>query len=105
MRLVNAPMGTLDLSADAHTAPFNVETDYIYSVQGVITGTATGSASLFASNDGVHFSEVANSALAVTGAGTVMWNVTLAGYKWVQVEYTRTANSGSMVLTIEAKGI
>lgn len=88
-----------------------------YSIQVVITGSAAGSISLQGSSDPVpnsnfnvrtfpvaNWTDIADSLEAVTGAGTVMYNVANASYNWVRVIYTSASGTGTMTIRLNTKG-
>lgn len=93
-----------------------------YAIQIVYTGTPTGSFKLQASNDDgqplkgvspvtlgssvVNWTDVPSSSVAVSGAaGSSMWNIQDAGYRWVRVVYVFTSGTGSLTIArVNTKG-
>jgi hypothetical protein len=88
-----------------------------YSIQAVITGTANGTIKLQGSNDPVpdanfqvrqypvvNWEDIADSTQAVTGAGTVFYNVADVFYNWVRVIYTSSSGTGTITIRLNTKG-
>jgi hypothetical protein len=79
-----------------------------YSIALTTTGSATGSAKLQATVDGTVWVDLPNSGstanVAVSGAGSSVWNVDGAFYKAVRVVYTNATSSGTLSVTFFAKG-
>lgn len=88
-------------------------------IQAEWSGSPIGIISLQVSNDNVpisptiggdpaanvvNWSDYTNSATAVSGAGNFMWNMTLMGFKWARVIYTRTSGTGSLTVEFMGKG-
>lgn len=81
-----------------------------YAIQLVFTGSPIGNFKLQASNDDVdprlpqsdieskivNWTDVLDSAQAITAAGDHMWTVENAGYTWVRVVWTQTGGSGDL---------
>lgn len=99
--------------------PFKLEQFDGFSATVVVSGggSPVGTLVLEASNDDVHdppssdvdssamtFTEIADSAEAVSADGSVTWNVSGAYYLWVRVRWTKTSGTGSLVLSINGKG-
>lgn len=83
-----------------------------YSIQLVFIGTPTGNFKLQASNDLgsinsasesnqdndiLNWTDIADSAQAITAGGDHMWTVENAGYNWVRVVWTQTAGTGTLI--------
>lgn len=88
-----------------------------YSIQIVVTGSATGTVKLQGSSDPVpdsqfnvksfpvqNWTDIANSDQNITGAGSVMYNVDDSFYNWVRVVYTSTSGTGTMTIRFNSKG-
>jgi len=73
------------------------------------TSTATGSAVLQATVDGVTWVTLPNSGetttVSVTAAGSHIRNITNAFYKSLRVSYTNATNSGTLSIAFYAKGV
>ena len=55
--------------------------------------------SLQCSNDGLNFSDIEDSTIAVSGAsGTNMFNVTVFEYLFVRVKYTQSTGTGNLTI-------
>jgi hypothetical protein len=86
-----------------------------YAIQIVVSGgtSPTGSFILQGSNDNtevpgnvVNWATVPNATIAITDNGTVFFNVTDAGYKWVRVFYDFTSGTGTASYSrINGKGV
>ena len=78
-----------------------------YSVQAIWTGAATtGTIKLQQSINGSDWEDVASSSQAIAGAGSFMWNVTDAHYKYFRVSVEETAGNPLTVNTwVYAKGL
>lgn len=92
-----------------------------FSIQVIFTGTPTGNFVLQYSNDEGYSDKVLNkfssegvvnwttdsdSAATVTAAGDVLWDVQNVGARWVRVQWTQTAGTGSvMVARCQVKGV
>lgn len=121
MRTCNHILTSGSVSSSFSTSPFRVENMDRVSVQLVQSGTAlTGTYTLYASNDfgKAHLTDptnatgiftwtaVSDSSQALTGSGDVMWNVADIGWRWLKVGFSKTATAatGTVVITVNAKG-
>ncbi len=100
----------LDLSVSQNLKPIWLGHIANYAIQLVFTGTPIGNFKLQACNDEadprlptsdlltklVHWTDIADSAQAITAAGDHMWTVENAGYTWVRVVWTQTGGTGSL---------
>lgn len=73
------------------------------SITAVWTGSPVGSLKLQISNDivdvgtsVVNWIDYTDSTYAVTAAGSFVWNISRANYRWLRVSYTRTSGTGTM---------
>lgn len=97
----SASSGNLSSSAQ------RIDYTFGYSVQATYTGTRPqGNLSLAGSNDGVNFSQVSNSQVALDGTtGTTIYNVAFPNYDFVMVNFAATsASSGIMNAIFYSKG-
>lgn len=93
---------------------------YGYSIQASYTGTPTGTFKLQASSDAfkyvndaqpqvpVHWTDIANSSIAISASGDYMWNVTGSFYNFVRLVYTDASGGTSTAVlnaTINNKGV
>lgn len=73
------------------------------------TGTATGTLKIQGSNDGVTYVDLPNSGttanVAVSGAGSHLFNVLNVYYNFVRCVYTNATNSGTISLNMNIKGV
>lgn len=87
-----------------------------YAVQAVFTGAPVGTLTLEISSDDVlvvpgtnpaanvtHWTTYTGSSQAVAAAGSFMWNVFPAGYRWMRMVYTKTSGTGSLSSTFNGK--
>ena len=91
-----------DITSDAVSLEFII----LYSIQFSWTGTApVGTITLEASNDGVAWTTITDSATAISGAtGDGVIEYSLAGHKIVRAKYTRASGTGTLNATINLKG-
>lgn len=88
-----------------------------YSIQIEITGNVIGTLQLNGSDDDVpesnfsaatyavtNWTPIDNSQRAVTGAGSITYNVNDAMYNWVQVVFTPASGTGTITARFNAKG-
>lgn len=78
-----------------------------YAIQADYTGTFSGSLKLEVSNDDdtvTNWTELTGSSVAITSAGTYIWNVKHVAYRAVRVVYTYTSGSCTLSLSITTKG-
>lgn len=99
----------------------NLISIYAYSIQAYWSGGSgltAGTFKLQASNDpgdngsgqGVsqptHWTDVASSSQAISGAsGSILYDVTECGYRWVRLVYTPSGGSGTLTANINTKGV
>jgi hypothetical protein len=111
MRIANE---SLQDSATSMGSSFELRAVYLghicnYSIQLVFTGTPGGTFKLQCSNDpglpnasfdedrGVtNWTDITGTAVVISAAGDLTWNVENAGYPWVRVVYTFSSGSGSL---------
>lgn len=121
MKIENANLTALDLSASGNSDIVWVGTAALGSVQLVVTGTApTGTFQVQLSNDpgfpsaqaktwqisGVsNFGDLANASKAITATGTYIINVPDIGGLWLRISYTRTSGTGSAAIRVVSKGV
>lgn len=112
-------VGTV-LNATRNSVAIQLQDMIDFSIQIFFTGTPTGSFKLQASNDPVppktlqpgvngaitfsptHWTDIANSSLAVVAAGDVQWNYHDAGFTFVRVVYTDTSSGASTAVIASA---
>lgn len=78
-----------------------------YAIQADYSGTFSGSLKLQVSNDSdtvTNWVDLANSSVAITSAGSYLWNVKQVAYRAVRVVYTYTSGSVTLTLSITNKG-
>lgn len=107
-------------------AASNITSDVLYldqmfgfAIQAEITGAPVGTLKLQGSCDPgspsplnphngvgvIHWTDIADSQQAVTGAGSVVWNFDGAFYKWVRIVYTATSGTGNITARNNSKGV
>lgn len=98
--VVNQSMGA------NYTSPaFKLDQVMMFSIEATWTGTPTGNISLQASNDGVNYYQISGTSQATGGAaGGFLWNVSNAGYLYVQLYYAFTSGTGTLNATGTSKG-
>lgn len=91
---------------------------YVASIQAVYTGSPVGTFVVQVSNDivkidpsvanqaanVVNWIDYSGSSLAISAAGSNMWNLTDMGYRWVRLKYTKTSGTGAVTAIFTAKG-
>jgi len=107
----------IDIATSFTSQGINLISIYAYSIQAVHSGTAAGTFKLQGSNDpgdngsgqGVsqptNWTDISDSPQAVSGAGSVLWDVTECSYRWVRMIYTATSGTGTLNAIINTKGI
>ncbi len=121
MRLANdliISAGSMTSTDVINSDPFWVGHAMGYAIQAVWTGTPTGTIKIQVSidpqeptvgNSGeptvTNWEDLASSSYSITGsAGTYMWNVTSAYYRWVRVVYTNASGTGTLNVRFNTKG-
>ncbi len=119
MRTLNEQLYSGSANSSFQTDPLALEFQLGFSMQVVISGTATGTINLQGSNDfgtvkpagpdtgvpGVtNWTDIANSSGPVTGAGTFTWNFNGTFFKWVRVNYVAASGTGTMIIRANTKG-
>jgi hypothetical protein len=120
MRIKNDALWTAAAMGVATITTEAVPLDHIYgySVQLVWTGTPVGTFTLEASNDSpgtgvqpgnwtpTNWDAISGASKAAGGAaGSHMWDITVAMYKWVRIKYVGTGSSGTVTARINIKGM
>jgi hypothetical protein len=74
----------------------------------IATGAPVGTLTILGSVDNINFTPLKNNGtnvtLAVTAAGTYIFDVTQTAVKFLQVTYTYTSGSGTLNITVYPKG-
>lgn len=118
MRLLNEILlANQDASTSFNSPAGLLASVFGYSIQAIITGTAAGTMKLQGSSDPVpdsrfpaawptpvNWTDVKDSSEAVTGTGTIMYNVADVEYNWVRVVYTSSSGTGTISITLNTKG-
>lgn len=108
----NLQIDGVDMSVEITSEPLWLGHIVNYSLQFVFTGSPSGNFKLQCSNDAgnpnagkevppadyevVNYTDVADSAVTVSGAGNVTYDVQNAGYRWVRFVWTPTSGSGTL---------
>ena len=107
-KVVNA----VSMASSFNSSPILLDQIYGFSFQAVFTGSPVGTFKLQCSNDDVklesqvsNWSDIASTSQAVSAAGSILYNVNYAFYKWVRVVYTATSGTGSCDITYASKGV
>lgn len=110
-----------DMSADINGDAINVQNLVMGSVQAVFTGAPVGNLKLQCSNipsiyqtnqplsDQIPtpaevWTDIADTTVAVTEAGDVMWNITSFGYERLRVAYEADSGTGTLTAVFVGKG-
>lgn len=83
-----------DMAASFNSKPIYIDHLVDNAIQVVYTDAPVGTFKLQASNDEITYVDIANSAIAINGPGSTMWNYSGAGYLCMRVAYTATSGSG-----------
>ena len=82
------------LNTTVHSSPVNLNQIFMYAIQGIITGTPTGTFTLEGScdpNSGnifpTNWTTIDNSSKAVAAAGTFIYSVSDSAYNWARLAY------------------
>ncbi|MBV6514156.1 MAG: hypothetical protein FMNOHCHN_03746 [Ignavibacteriaceae bacterium] len=123
MRIANSSLITssVDLSSSWESEGIWLGHISQYSIQLVFTGAPQGNFKLQCSNDlgkssqtnsgwsdegVVNWTDVADSAQAITAAGDHAWDVADVGYRWVRVVWTFTGGTGNLTSAVfNGKGV
>lgn len=112
--------GPLDLSIAQNLSAVWLGHIAHYSIQLVYTGSPAGTFKLQASNDPGqinstnsanqapinNWTDIADSAVTVSGSGNNMWTVQNSGYNWVRVVWTASGGNGSLTIArANVKGV
>jgi hypothetical protein len=96
------------LNANFNSVPQQLNQVFGYSIQGVITGTPTGTVELQMSDDPnsgnvfpVNWTVITGTSQSIAAAGTFAYNVSDVGYTWVRLVYT-DGSSGSSTAIMNA---
>lgn len=106
-----------DMSASINSDPIDVKNLVIGSLQLIFTGAPVGSFKLQCSNDVYDFlkqpgiqpaptnwTDVADSTVAISAAGNVVYNLSSLGYDILRLVYTRSSGTGSLKIRMVGKG-
>lgn len=135
MRTFNKQVSTAQAMNVNSSSPYTqLRNIYTYCMAALITGSATGTIKLQASNDPetndtqtnqatvlgqpptnppskapTHWADITGSSFVVTGTDTeIMWNVDAVGYNYVRVVYTDTSggtSTATMNIVFNGKGV
>jgi hypothetical protein len=96
------------LTSNTNTTTKDVYNCDRYAIQADYTGTFSGSLKLQVSNDEAdsvtNWVDLTGSDIAITSAGSYIWNVKQVGYRAVRVVYTYVSGSVTLSLSFTAKG-
>lgn len=114
MRNVDATLLDNVVAAGTVNTPAMIVDQIIaYAMQGVVTGTVTGTFKLQASADQgrtprgdgvVNWIDIAGATATLALATPVMINVQMPGYKWVRAVYTVSGGTGNVSVRMTGKG-
>lgn len=99
-----------DMSVDLRSNVYDVRTYEGFSIQAKYTGSPVGTLKIQVSNDDPldtvtqSFVDLANSDVAVSAAGTYVYNVEIAYYGWVRLFWDVTSGTGDLSAKIVLKG-
>lgn len=103
--LVSQLLSAQSLVASVNSSAAEIGSYEGISVQSTYTGTPTGTLKLQCSNDGVTFSDVPTATVSLAGAaGSTLWNIPDAYYRFVRISYTATSGTGSVTSVLVGKG-
>lgn len=97
-----------NMTASINSSAFDLQLFNNYSIQAIFTGSPNGSLKLQISNDiadsPTNWSDYTGSSTTVTTSGDFVWKVSSAGERYVRVVYTFSSGSGTLNVSISAKG-
>lgn len=122
MKVYNKPsfITGIVLNANYTSSALQLWEMFGYSIQAVITGTPTGTFKLQGSADPVstaimnpavvpvHWTDIDDSSVVISAAGSILWSISDAMYNWVRVVYTDGSSgisTATMVATFNGKGV
>lgn len=74
-----------------------------YAMQAVYTGSPVGTLTVEGSNDGTTWSTVTDSTVAVSAAGSTLYNISGVQYELARLLYTFTSGTGSLTVYASSK--
>lgn len=94
-----------DMSSNITSLPQNLDDTCSYCIQATFTGSPVGTIKLQGSNDPVllGYTDITETIVAVSAAGSYMVNVEFPAYSFVQLVYIKTSGSGVLNAKINAK--
>lgn len=111
LRVLSVPVESTSFAASFNSDAVRLGHIYLYSIQLVYSGGATGSVKLQGSNDPTernqtptNWNDIAGSTVDLAVGSPITWNVTDSGYGWVRLAYTRTAGTLVLTATYSLKG-
>lgn len=118
MRLLNEPIFTNADASMTQTSPtFTVNQIYGWSAQFEFTGSPAGTLKVQTSNDPgssapgdaqassvINWSDLQDSSITITGAGTPGYNYNGSFYNWVRFVYTPSGGTGTLTGRMNGKG-
>ncbi len=93
-----------DMSRSFQSEAISLHRKEEFCIDSIFTGAPVGTMYLSVSVDNVTFSLLADSTVAISAAGNVMYNVCKAGYSWVKLQYVFTSGTGSCNSFFNTKG-
>lgn len=110
-------MAAGDMATSLNSDVVDVRNLVVGSVQVDFTGAPVGTVKLQCSNDSYQFlkqpepqpaptnwTDVADSAVSISAAGNIMYNLSSIGYDLLRVVYTRSSGTGTMTIRMVGKG-
>lgn len=118
MRFVPAQIITnAAMTGNVSSIGLDINQLYLGSIQATYTGSPTGTIKVQVSDDivavapgadpsanVVHWDDYTGSSTAVAGAGSITYNLSFTGYRWVRLVYTFTSGTGTLNATFSGKG-
>lgn len=107
----NLALNGTDMQSNIASNPIWLGHIVNYSIQLVYTGSPNGSLKLQGSNDEgaksnnvenvniTNWSDIADTAVSVTAAGSNIYNIQNAGYRWVRLVWTNSSSGSPSTLT------
>jgi hypothetical protein len=95
------------MGADVTSDQLALDSFSNFAIYAKYTGAPNGEIKLEASIDNTstptNWVQVSGSAVTITGADEVLWNMTNASYKWIRVKYVRTSGTGTLNVNYNVK--
>lgn len=105
MALSYTLLSAQDMGASIVSDPIYLHRKPNYAMHFIYTGSPTGSIYISVSIDGINWVLLDDSTTAISAAGDVLYNVSVAGYLMARAHYSRTSGAGSLTVLYSVKEV